>query len=301
MRRAAVAVAASAVLLAASTRASAMDADEKESCITAAENGQELRDDQKYRLAHDAFSRCARETCPTVVRQDCTQWLEELEDKSPTVVIGAQDGDGHDLTEVTVSIDTFPLVSRLDGRPVNVDPGAHVIRYEAAGFAPVEESLVIAGGEKNRLVGARFASRVHTGAPPPPLAATAAPRPLAEPTADPAAHATVRAGPPLAGWVFAGVAVAAFASEAYFGLSAMSDRNADLDSGGCAPHCGKAEPDSIRTMSAIADASLGVGLVSAGLATYFFLAPRAAATKTIGALDFAPRPGGGVATVRGHF
>jgi hypothetical protein len=285
----------------ASARDRPAQTDEKEACIAAAENGQSLRDDQKYRLARDAFSRCSRDTCPAVVRQDCAQWLEGLDDRSPTIVIGARDANGHDLSDVRVTIDGLPLVTRLDGRSVNVDPGTHVLRYEIAGFAPVEQSVVIAGGEKDRLVGAAFgkaatAARTADDTPPLPVAT------LAPPPVDPLTEPEEAPGPPPAAWIFAGVAVAAFASEAAFGLTATLDRDADLAEGGCAPHCGQAEVDWIRTRSVIADASLAVGLVSAGLATYFFVAPRGQAKKTIAAsIDVGPRPGGAFATIGGRF
>jgi hypothetical protein len=300
LRGIAVASATAVALALGSARADGANDSEKDQCISAADQGQQLRDDNKYRLARDAFSRCARETCPMLVRRECGQWLHELDEKSPTVVLGAQDSKGNDLTDVKVTVDDAPFASTLDGKPVPVDPGEHLFRYEAAGLPPIEEHVVVKSGEKNHVLKVQFRELPSSPA-----------------TVDtPAAPATTPLTTiPLATWVFGGVAVAAFASEAYFGLSGLGDRSSDLGSGGCAPRCPSSEKSSIQTKFILADVSLGVGLVSAGVATYFFLASRRP-TATDGAspaasgrgprlaetaIDFAPRPGGGVATVGGRF
>jgi hypothetical protein len=87
------------------------------------------------------------------------------------------------------------------------------------------------------------------------------------------------------------VAVAAFANEAYFGLTGLSQRNTDIGPGGCVAlrTCAPSEKGDIQTKFAVADVSLGVGLVSAGLAAYFFLRP---ADKPAVVIDLGPRPGG---------
>ncbi|MDP8999834.1 MAG: hypothetical protein M3O46_06960, partial [Myxococcota bacterium] len=103
---------------------------------------------------------------------------------------------------------------------------------------------------------------------------------------------------PLATWVFGGIAVAAFGTEAYFGLSGLSDRSNAMHR--CAPNCAPSERDSIQTKFIIADVALGAGIVSAGLATYFFLRSRGVTTANT-AVDVVPRAGGGVATVSGRF
>jgi hypothetical protein len=300
VRRFAVASTAAVALALGNARADAASDSEKEQCITAADQGQQLRDDNKYRLARDAFSRCARETCPVVVKRECGQWLHELDERSPTVVLGAQDGKGNDLTDVKVTVDDAPFASTLDGKPALVDPGEHLFRYEAAGLPPIEEHVVIKAGEKNHVLKVQFREL-----PP-------SPTPIDTP---PAPEIGLLSTIPPAVWVFGGVAIAAFASEAYFGLSGLGDRSSDLGTGGCAPHCPSSEKSSIQTKFVLADVSLGVGLVSAGLATYFFIASRrpTATDSTSPAMsgrrqhlaatviDFAPRPGGGVAIVGGRF
>jgi hypothetical protein len=273
------------------------EASEKAACISASDEGQQLRDDGKYTLARSAFERCARESCPVLLRVDCVHWLLDLDQSSASVVINAKDDRGNDLVDVTVSVDGQVLVSKLDGKPLAVDPGAHLFHYEAAGFAPMEEHAVIHAAEKNRALNVRFAV---------PLAA--------HPTTDATslgpdqAHVSPDVTPPFApgskprvlGWVFAGVAVAAFANEAVFGVSGLSQRSTDLSASGCATakSCPASEKSEVQTKFTIADVSLGVGLVSAGLAAYFFLKP---ADKPPVTVDFNLRSGGCGASVSGSF
>ncbi len=267
-----------------SARARAADPDEKTQCIGASDQGQQLRDDGKFKLARDAFTRCSRATCPGVVRQECAQWLVDLDAKTPSVVIAATDDKGNDLTNVKVTVDGAELVEKLDGLPIAVDGGDHAFHYEAAGFSPVEERVVIRTGEKNRVLKVRFVSSAPPPAPEPAPAAAEAPR---------------SAGPPLPAWIFTGVAVAAFASETYFGLAGMGQFNQDKSS--CAGHCKPSEVSSIKSQFAIADVSLAVGVVSACFAAYFFLRPHGSNPTSAAAVDFAPLPGGGVATMSAHF
>jgi hypothetical protein len=285
--RAAIASAVAATLSA--SPALAAEPSEKDACIQAAEKGQELRDDQKFALARESFSRCVRETCPALVRQDCSGWLAQIDDKVPTIVLAAEDAAGRDLMDVAVTIDGQPLSSSLDGKPVRVDPGAHTLHFEAQGFLPADQAFVAAPGEKNRPVTTRLAARPRDEAPPRPATPAVTTPPPPAPAAIPAAT-----------WIFGGVAVAAFASEAYFGVGAMNDLDHDLAVGGCAPHCGAAEQTAIRTKSVVADVSLGVGLVSGAAAAYFFFSRRAPA-PVVGALDVTPTPGGAVATIGGRF
>jgi len=256
------------------------DGDEKAQCISASDQGQQLRDDGKYRSAREAFVRCSRSTCPGLVTHNCSQWLIELEAKMPTVVIDARDDKGNDLVEVKVIVDGTEMTTRIDGMPMPMDRGEHLFRYEAAGFGSVEERVAIQDGEKNRLVKVRLVPGT------PPIAVAPAPQPA-------------RAGPPLAAWLFGGFAVAAFASEAYFGVSGLSQRSGDIDR--CAPYCKPSEATSIQTKFAVADTSLGIGLVSAGLAAYFFLRPSEPGSPVQTVLEVSPRPGGWIGNLSGHF
>ncbi|HEY4012015.1 MAG TPA: hypothetical protein VGM06_01645 [Polyangiaceae bacterium] len=265
--------------------ARAADADEKTQCIAASDQGQQLRDDGKFKDAREAFARCARTSCPAIVARDCAAWLVDVDQRSPTVLFDARDDKGNDLSAVQVTVDGAPLAAELNGLPTAVDPGDHVFRYEAAGYPPVEDHVTIAAGDKNRVLHVRFASAPAVAPP-------------ALPSKPDKPGPTVPAGT----WVFGAVAVAAFASEAYFGVAGLDQRSKDLSGPTqCAPQCSSDEKSSIQTKFIVADVSLGVGVVATGLATYFFFHGRRGAPAPAVGVDFAPRPGGAVASVGGRF
>jgi hypothetical protein len=152
-----------------SSAPAALAADAKAECLAAADQGQLLRDDGKYTRAHDAFVTCSRDVCPKVVTQLCVQWLRQVDDSMPTVVAGAKDEAGADLTSAHVTIDGQPLTDVLDGRPQPVDPGEHTVRFTRPGFGPAEMHVVVRAGEKNRavMVTLRAAPGESALAPPP--------------------------------------------------------------------------------------------------------------------------------------
>lgn len=273
----------------ANTHARADELEEKKACVAAADQGQVLRDEGKVRPAREAFMRCARKTCPELVSADCSEWLGDLEQRSPSVVVSATDGEGNALTRVKVTVNGEPLAEQLDGKPLLIDIGEHVVRYEALGFESVEQRITIAASDKQRRLavrlrrkGAAAASKTGPAASAPPADADRRPIPL--PT-----------------WIFGGTALAAFASATYFGLNGVAQRSEALGADGCAPNCPASEKTSIRNKFLVADISLGIGLVSAGLATYFFLRPREAPPSGLATMTFAPQKAGGVALFRGHF
>ncbi len=147
--------AASAVLVLMSARAEAevpVAVDSKQQCIAASEQGQSERDEGHYRAARKAFFECARVACPRVVVESCTKWLRDLDDSAPSIVLGATDERGNDLTDVNVTLDGVPLASVLDGKPIEVDAGEHLVRFERAGSQVAQLKLVLRAGEKARVV-----------------------------------------------------------------------------------------------------------------------------------------------------
>src|SRR5271156_3625369 len=68
-------------------------ADEKAACIAASEDAQQLKLDGKLTLARARLLGCARAECPAIVRQDCAQWIAEVDAALPTVVLGARADD----------------------------------------------------------------------------------------------------------------------------------------------------------------------------------------------------------------
>lgn len=292
MRRASVLLSVVAATALSAPRAGA--ADDKQQCLAASDQGQQLRDDGKYRQAREAFATCARQVCPGLVRDDCVKWLADLEQASPSVVIGAKDDKGGDLVDVTVLVDGAPLANQLDGKPVQVDPGAHLVRFATAGYAAVEQRVVVHAGEKSRLLVVQF------GTPAPPVLATGvAVTPAAE---GPVVTGRAPQGTRTSAWIFGGIALVAFGTEAYFGLTGLSDRTG-LKGQACAQNatCPQTSVDSIRTKFTVADIALGVGIASAAIAAYLFIAPPAETAPRATAVDVVPLPGGAAMSLAGRF
>ncbi len=213
-------------------------------CAEAFDLAQQARDEGRYRHARMQFVACAQDRCPREIAADCVAGLSELDKLAPTVVVGARDARGRDLVTVRVSIDGVAVLERLDGLPTMVDPGPHTFRYEVPGERAQEEQVVIRAGEKNRVLSVTF-----DGTSP---------------------QAATSAGVPVATWVLGGVSVAALASWGIFGAMAVSDYR-DCDARFATPSaCTDRELDGVVRSSVVADVSLVAGVVTAGLAAYFF-------------------------------
>jgi hypothetical protein len=122
----------------------------KDQCVDANTKAQSLRRSSKLVATRAQLAICADPHCPAVVRDDCTQRLDDLERVQPTIVFDAKDGAGNDLSEVRVSMDGKPLVGRLDGTAVAVDPGPHAFTFEVSGQPSVTKGFVLKEGEKLR-------------------------------------------------------------------------------------------------------------------------------------------------------
>jgi hypothetical protein len=190
--------------------------DSKAECVTASEQGQQLRDDGKYLRAREQFQACSRATCPRVVSSLCTQWAHELDENTPTIVVGAKDAQGGDVVDAHATLDGAPLVDRLDGKPVPVDPGPHVLQVTREGSAPAEQKIVVRAGERSRVITLTLgvAPAASTGG-------SGGPR-----AAEPGAEAGVRASSGIGRGLTTGslgvLAAAAIGSGVYLGLHSTS-------------------------------------------------------------------------------
>jgi hypothetical protein len=280
------------------------DGDQKAACIAASDEGQQLKIDGKLTLARKRLLACARAECPAIVRQDCAQWMAEVDAALPTVVLGARDAEGGDLIAVRVFEDGTLVADHLDGRALPLDPGPHLFRFETAGAPAVEVQVLARAGERNRPITASFVSTPRGAATPPSeITAPAPPTNLAS---------GERPAPSPVTWVFAGVAVAALATALYFEVAQVNDYN--HLSATCAGHCPADQVDHVGTERWVAGISAGIGVVSLGVAAYLVLA-RPAGTRSptkpppiqaagqgspIG-LSLLPLPAGGIGTLSARF
>jgi hypothetical protein len=262
-------------------------ADVKQACVDASTSGQSLRDAAKLTEARAQFVECARDACPSIVRKACADWLADVDHRTPSVVFRAQLGDGTDAVDARVSLDGAPLARGLGGAAMPIDPGEHVVRFERAGAAAVEEKVVIVEGDRGRVITGRFASPAPAATPP------AAPSPdTAPPPPASGLHVT-----PLSIALYS-VGAVGVASFAIFGVTATSNLNNLRQT--CAPYCSDSQLSSVKTEALVADISLGVGIVAVAAATYVLFThkePPAAAAL----LDVHAEPHGGFAAIGARF
>lgn len=230
-------------------------ADDK-ACMSAASKGQELRDEGKLVEAKTFFQQCAESTCPAPIPGYCAEWLADLNKKMPSIVFRATDESGHDLTDATAEVDGKRTVP-VDGRAVDIDPGKHTLKISRPGKTSFEDVIIVAQSEKDRI----FVAKLLPGPA----------QPVAGET--PAAPAKKDAGPksnvPMASWIAWGVSGVALLSFAGFGLKAKVDYD-DYESR-CGNRCAGSERDTVATSVTIADVSLVIAVVAAGVGTYFYL------------------------------
>jgi hypothetical protein len=201
-------------ILVAFAASSARADDTKKVCTDAYAEAQSLRDAHKLLQAREQLRVCSQPACTAFIVKDCTEWLAAVESSLPTLVFSAKDRAGRDLLDVRVTVDGQPLVSRLDGQAVAVDPGPHTFRFEQADGTSATQQLLVKEGDRNVGV-AVLLSRAEAPAPPqlPPAASSrevAASRP-------PESHTRRTIG-----LLVGGVGLAGLATGAVTGLLAMS-------------------------------------------------------------------------------
>jgi hypothetical protein len=245
--------------------ATAAGAGNKAACLSSAANGQTLRDAHKLVEAREQFRICASAQCPAMVQGDCGQWLADVDRSLPSVVITAKNWAGADRVDVRVTVDGQPLLTKLDGEAIPMNPGEHTFHFEEPDGTQVDQQVVVREGEKNQNIGA-----VLGKAPPP----TEAPRAATE-TVAPPKHSPMRP----AGLVIGGIGVAGLATGAVLGLLAASTWSTAKSE--CPTHVGcsaQAVSDqqhtaTLGTTSTVLFVAGGV-FVAAGV-TLFLTAPKA--------------------------
>jgi hypothetical protein len=154
-------LAAASLLLVTASAASAEVS--KEACVESHSRGQDAREQGKLSLARKLFLTCAQSACPALVQGDCARFADDLSRMLPSLAFTARDGGGSDLPDTSVYIDDVLTATRLDdGKPYEVDPGAHVVKF-FHGSKEQTVTIVVQAGEKNRPVAVTFGARAATG------------------------------------------------------------------------------------------------------------------------------------------
>jgi hypothetical protein len=251
----------------------AAHAADRAACMDAVSQGQTLLDQHKLVEARDQFRVCAAAGCPSVVQADCANWLASVDTSIPAV-----------LVDVKVRVDGQPFALRLDGDARALDPGPHVLHFEAADGATLDRQVVILEGTKDQVVD------VVLGPSPPP---TAPPSPA---TPDTNVWRTV-------GWAAGALGIVGIGVGTAFGFAAMGDKNG--------AHCnalGQCEPGPLGDARSAAVGS-DIGLIAGGVlltggAALVLFGPRANSQETTTSrLEAAPLFGmtGGGVSVRGSW
>lgn len=234
----------------------------KAECLAAFEKGQEEQRLLHLRAARELFLSCTRALCSAPVRQDCAQHLEAVVRDTPTLVVGARDAAGADVTDVHVFLDGMRVIPDAGGT-VAVDPGPHTLRFERPPLAPQSYEVLVRTGERSRLV----------------IATYPAPTPMSSRATS--ERARNDAAPARSPWMYitGGVGALALGSFAFFGISGIQSRSELQDT--CGHSCEADRISDVRTKFVVADVSLAIGVVSLAAATFFFFHERPATNQRL--------------------
>ncbi len=266
-------------------------------CIQASDEAQTARDAGNLLRARELFAECAAPKCPALIRRDCTNWVEQVQQQIPSVVLGAHDAQGRDALDAQVTVDGQPMDKRVIGGPLELNPGSHVIRWESAGSDPVEMKIALRLQEKNRPVVATFSSQ--PGAPPVSSPTPADSAASAPPIERPSDAVTSGTGLPVTAYVLGGIGIAGIGTFGYFGLRAKRDSDSLHDV--CAPACAHSDVQALKTKLLVADIALGVGLAGLTAATIVVLTRRSTLSKAAWDVRLGPTVGGARAHLQVHF
>jgi hypothetical protein len=271
-------------------------ADTKQECLAAYDKAQTLIQSNKLVAAREQLLVCGKAACPSFVSDDCGKWLSDVDTRTPTVVIDARSPDGQDAVDVTVEVDGKPLLSKIEGRAMPLDPGEHVFRFQMSGARPIERRFVIHESVKGRHISVQFESDAATAPSAAPAATQSAPAPATVSSAR-ESPTSKKGGVGAPVYVLGGLGLLGMASFAYFGLD-YDHRLNDLD--GCKPNCDVSRTDRSNVSRILAFVSAGVGVAALGTAAVMLISGSGKKRGNDAAMiDVMPLPGGAMGVFRG--
>jgi hypothetical protein len=101
-------------------------ADERTDCAAAYTQTQRLQLKSELIAALDSAERCARATCPALLKDECSRWAAEIKPKLPALVVRVKASDG--CTRSDARIDVGQSRKDPDSEAIFVDPGVHDIK-----------------------------------------------------------------------------------------------------------------------------------------------------------------------------
>jgi hypothetical protein len=204
---------------------------------------------------------------------ECMKFLDQVEAATPSIVVSIEP-EGEAAARFSVNDSAEKAV---DGRPIVLDPGPHVVRASAPGYEKAERRFILSAGEKLKRIELRLA--------PVPIA-TEQPAPKRDTPPAPAAESVERR-PNWLPWILASTfAAAGAAGFAYWGVTARSSET-ELDR--CRPGCAQSQVDGVKRDYLLSNVSLGVGLSGvAAMIVWFALEPDKPAPRATGGTRVLP-------------
>jgi hypothetical protein len=236
-------------------------------CIDAHEQSQVLRRGGHLLQARDGFKLCSQRECPEVVRTDCVRWFLDVSRELPSVVVAAREGEAQ-VVDASLYVDGRLVSERLDGVPLELDPGLHRFRLVRSGWRDedpcpprsggcIDQQQLVLAEQQGRLLEFRFeggSSKVAAGSG---EAAPSAGVPAEQPLVTPDKYRPI----PWYGYVLAGSSVAMAISAAT--LWRFADSEASRLDTECRPFCSEDQLKPLHQKLFWSDVSAAV---SAGLA-----------------------------------
>jgi hypothetical protein len=139
------------VVVVLTARAAPARADAVAECIGASERSLDLRKQGKLLEARREVAACTASICPEVIQEACVKRMSEINGAVPSVVLDVRDGAGRSVAGARVSIDAG-VATPVGVTAVPMDPGSHTLRFLVDGLAPIEKSVVLLEGEKEKRI-----------------------------------------------------------------------------------------------------------------------------------------------------
>lgn len=247
------------ILLLVAFAAGSARADDKAECVAAYSSAQDLRTAGKLVESRRELVVCARAACTDFIARDCSQWLGEIENAMPTIVVAAKNDEGKDVTDVTVTVDGVLLFDHLDGRAVPLNPGSRTFTFGHGDYPPITQQVLVRMGEKNREIEVAFVK----------------PKPIAMPIVVHTPPHDLPRDPPRTlrtlGFVSLGAAGATLVAGSILGIAAIATKSAHCMDNIC-------DPGSVSTIDAEATGStvllIGTAVLAATGVVLLLLQPR---------------------------
>jgi hypothetical protein len=266
-------------------------------CAAAYRSAQEQEESNHLVEATELWLACTKPTCATPLQRACMAKHAQMQLDIPTIVPMAIDAKGAPWLDVQVKMDGEQLAAHIDGRAIAVNPGMHEFTFIADGNVISTQKILVAQGQRNRMVSVSLRPEKGADQPEGSLVAGAG--------TDAAADTSPKTHIPGLSWALGGVGLVGIGGYALLTTWGRKDND---KLGQCSPACPQSTVDHIHKLYMGADISLGVGIAALGAAYWAYALKRSAneeaepaPTREAVVFGVQPTPSGGVGTISGKF